>query len=247
MMEFLRGLAPHHANDATSAVAALPSRFELEQPLRVASPRTQALEVLHDSESREEPRVAAPLSSLGPGRGQPHCATQEPAAMAPEDHPTAVAVRPPAVAPSRSAESGDAAPAPPATWISGIAARRADVGGPESPRRRPQPQPEGPELGPRAFPSRAETHPQAPMPTARAPMIAPAAAAPLSRRTVEAHAELRVGRRPIVHVTIDRIDVSAPACAPDRPKPPARSRRSSGQSLTDYLRARHPGQQGDAS
>jgi len=89
-------------------------------------------------------------------------------------------------------------------------------------------------------------------PPAVAPAVSPRHAtalpeAPLSRQRVEAHVEQRAERRTVVHVTIDRIDVSAPS-TPDRTKPPARSRRvTPSQPLTEYLRARHPGQRGDAS
>ena len=50
----------------------------------------------------------------------------------------------------------------------------------------------------------------------------------------------------IVHVTIDRMDVRAPA-APERAAPRTRSRAATAGSLTDYLRARPAGRQGGTS
>jgi hypothetical protein len=91
----------------------------------------------------------------------------------------------------------------------------------------------------------AEMHAPAAALTTLPPHTRAVPEAPLSRQRVEAHVEQRAERRTVVHVTIDRIDVSAPS-TPDRTKPPARSRRvTPSQPLTEYLRARPPGQRGD--
>jgi hypothetical protein len=67
---------------------------------------------------------------------------------------------------------------------------------------------------------------------------------PLSRQAVLSRVEQSGDRRPIVHVTIDRIDVRAPA-GPERAIPRSRSRSSSSNgSLAEYLRARQPGRSG---
>jgi hypothetical protein len=64
-------------------------------------------------------------------------------------------------------------------------------------------------------------------------------ARPLSNATLAARLDQRSEQRPVIHVTIDRIEVRAPAaaaCAVPLPK----SRAVSGVSLSDYLRGGAP-------
>lgn len=68
--------------------------------------------------------------------------------------------------------------------------------------------------------------------------------APMSSRALAARITPHAEQAPIINVTIDRIDVRAPA-APERAKPSARSRPSPpNQSLSDYLRGREPERRG---
>jgi hypothetical protein len=66
----------------------------------------------------------------------------------------------------------------------------------------------------------------------------------MSSRALAARITPHAEQAPIINVTIDRIDVRAPA-APERAKPSARSRPSPpNQSLSDYLRGREPERRG---
>lgn len=83
---------------------------------------------------------------------------------------------------------------------------------------------------------------------AAVPPAPPARTAPISAAAIETLAAARVPPRPVIHVTIDRIDVRAPATAP-RAAPANRSRSSMapGVSLADYLRAGPRRRDGGAS
>jgi hypothetical protein len=71
-----------------------------------------------------------------------------------------------------------------------------------------------------------------------------AAEPPMSSRALTARVAPRTEQAPIINVTIDRIDVRAPA-SPERAKPSTRSRPSTpNQSLSDYLRGREPERRG---
>jgi hypothetical protein len=63
----------------------------------------------------------------------------------------------------------------------------------------------------------------------------PTVTAPLTARALAMKAPAAADQRPVVHVTIDRIDVRAPAEAA-APKPPSRPRATTSVSLNDYLR-----------
>ena len=243
MMDFLRGLAPHHGNDATRAVAAVPSRFESDQLLRAVPPRPQSRDLAEEPETNGASRTTVPRisSELEPIRSD--ASVQESGASA-----GAVTVTPRPAKPSDRPR-----PLPPAE-LSVLPAPAADVARPQYWWR-----PVATELAaaPRsaAQPLRDRADREVPAPavaSAVVPAVAPrhttaVPEGPLSRQRVEAHVEQRADRRTVVHVTIDRIDVSAPS-TPDRTKPSARSRRvTPSQPLTEYLRARHPGQRGDAS
>jgi hypothetical protein len=70
---------------------------------------------------------------------------------------------------------------------------------------------------------------------ARAPATHPA---PLSEAAVAGRATAERGMQPIVHVTIDRIDVRAPREAPKAGPAPRRTKPESSVSLADYLKVR---------
>ena len=57
MMDFLRGLAPHHGNDATRAVPAVPSRFESASA--IVEPAGITLRLRRYSCDTSKPSVAA--------------------------------------------------------------------------------------------------------------------------------------------------------------------------------------------
>jgi hypothetical protein len=63
-----------------------------------------------------------------------------------------------------------------------------------------------------------------------------ARAAPLDPVSVEMHRERASAAPPVIHVTIDRIDVRAPSRAPPRNQKPAPARPAPAQSLAEYLR-----------
>jgi hypothetical protein len=62
------------------------------------------------------------------------------------------------------------------------------------------------------------------------------AAPPLDPVIVETHRERANAAPPVIHVTIDRIDVRAPSRAPPRNEKPAPARPVPAQSLAEYLR-----------
>jgi hypothetical protein len=76
-----------------------------------------------------------------------------------------------------------------------------------------------------------------------APSATRTSAAPLSAHAVAARVMTRAESRPVVHVTIDRVDVRVPASA-ERPKPSARRSPSASPSLSEYLRARQSDRRG---
>jgi hypothetical protein len=69
---------------------------------------------------------------------------------------------------------------------------------------------------------------------------------PLSPGAVAARVAQPAEIRPVIHVTIDRIDVRAPA-GPERASSRPRPRANASGSLTDYLRSRQNGRPGGAS
>ena len=225
MMDFARSLAPLRDSDLTRAVPVLPSRFGGEAPLSTAPSPHDEPEPGSPTPTGERPRAAARPSRAGlvteadDDRLRTHAV---PAAQRSREH-TAENDRPQRLA--ADAELLAAAPAP-ASLRGRAAAERID--GAPSAASPPANTDAAPiRQAPRALaaaPRDGATPPRVP----RRPMSAPALA--------ERHAAAAAEPRPVVHVTIDRIDVRAPA-APARPAAAPRARNAAPSvSLADYLR-----------
>ena len=224
MMDFARRLVPLRAADTTRAVAVLPSRFGSESPLqsspRPVPPRESESLVVPATCAMEATHDAVPRRDAE-WAGATEAGEQRVPASTPRT--THEASRPArlrrADLPSRDSETP--APAPVAAPI---------IAAPERLHLPPAASLQLTEFGPIAIATR------------------PAAAirAPLSEFALAERSAQTEEPRPIVHVTIDRIEVRAVA-APPRPAPPPRSRSAAPSvSLGDYLRQR-PGKPGGAA
>jgi len=249
MMEFLRGLAPRRAADATRASAVLPSRFAIGGPLSAVP--------------------AVPLSTVATGDEWPAQTASEPrpqAAVQPVVDPFAGARAPATAHVDASASTRTVVESRPADGPTTRVAPRTsrDDRGQWAPPSLPLAQPRAldstrkapltvsePVVAQRsAGVALAATPPvvigsSGAQSTERAapPLPVPAVAAPMSDAALAARTSSRADQRPVIHVTIDRIDVRAPA-SPRQPALPARSRAASPRvSLSDYLRGgtRRPG------
>ena len=224
MMDFLRRLAPPREGDLSRAVAVLPSRFAGEVPLRSTPAPGEAAGSFDDALPPADAQTPPPRLQ----RAHPAPAEAVPAVQRTVLHPVPVTAAQPgtgAAAPARHAPPRDpmppAQPNPPAAKVDGASApaRREAVARGE---------PAVPPARPRAAASAT--------PAATRPAIAPPIANPLSPRTVAARAQAAEPPRPVIHVTIDRIDVRTPA-APARAPAPAKPRAAAPSvSLADYLR-----------
>ncbi|MEP7100349.1 MAG: hypothetical protein ABI781_07560 [Burkholderiales bacterium] len=70
------------------------------------------------------------------------------------------------------------------------------------------------------------------------PQAASPVARPLSQRTIDARVTVAAPMPPVIHVTIDRIDVRAPTASPRKAEPPKPQRAAPSVPLADYLRGR---------
>jgi hypothetical protein len=250
-MEFFRRLAPPRAGDTARAVAAMPSRFAVEQPLRAieAPPADTATAVPVGARSTsmwlplhqpEGPSAAVRSGVLhGPSIGP---RTQNRTEAAPEE---------PAL---RSGDVGGplppSAPPPSARGLTPTTTRpemRHQVAGRTVPaadtlRRRPQraSMPAVERAAPTASSADAPDPYQADVPRAAAPRPA----APLSTAAIEMRIAPARAPQPVIHVTIDRLEVRAPAGVERTPAPAKRRAASPTVSLADYLRRRGPGSSG---
>lgn len=66
--------------------------------------------------------------------------------------------------------------------------------------------------------------------------------APLSAAALAARSAMPVREAPVVHITIDRIDIRAPAAPTPAATPPRRKAPSPSTSLADFLRGHGPGE-----
>jgi len=239
MMDFARRLAPLRDTDITRAVAALPSRFAGDSPLRVgAAPPPVDSEGL--SPSTPSPAAdALPAQVASPiGVDAVHVPTA--AAAAPRD------VRQPRHANDSPSRKDDAVARP-------MIAPRHAVPAATDDRR---PDAEHHRASAPAHPTAAATEAPAPpvmqsvgvrstvaqaaaaVPFASSPSAA-VSSQPMSRAALAARTSQAAEPRPIIHVTIDRIEVRAPA-APPRPALARPRAAAPSVSLGDYLRARTP-------
>jgi hypothetical protein len=244
MMEYLRALAPHHAHARHRAVVALRSRYDIDQPIRVA-PRAVAPEVEHDEREAESSRerVNQPARPLEIDGVSP--------SLVADDEPRPRARRKSvAPAPSRAASASVASHPELETAVRTVPVENETLLQLPVTNQRPHPPPF---VGSR--PSERTTQPvpaAVPIPresvaeASRLEQRSGGYNGPLSQLALASRVVPESDRPAIVHVTIDRVDVRAPA-APDRPAPRTRSRTATTGSLTDYLRARPAGRQGGPS
>ena len=241
MMDFLRGLAPARESDTTRASAVLPSRFDSEGSLVAGAAAPQPLE---GGDDQDRPAVRL-ISKIPTARVD---TTAAPAAGF-VSRPTAVVVRSPVAVPRDRNDMSDA-----------TAPLREDHASPvTSVERRPvQQRPviheKAPETFDNARASRAAM-PESPKETVRrherqneagALLRQPnVSRAPMSEAAVAQRTARSAERPAIVHVTIDRIDVRAPATQ-SRPVATPKARPASRVSLADYLRG-DTGRNGDGA
>lgn len=237
MSDFLRDLSPHRAHEASRAVPVLPSPFEATHPLRAVRVDATPLGPAEDPIAvvrRSAPPVhdsPAPAPAVKRSRAMPLEAAaivQQPVSTSPNDPPARPSPRvdaplPPLMSPIVTRPQRQVSPvlAPDRT------AREATLASPPS------------ISADTTRPFRGRARPATS--TTRTPL---AIDAPMSSRALAARITPHAEQAPIINVTIDRIDVRAPA-APERAKPSARSRPSPpNQSLSDYLRGREPERRG---
>jgi hypothetical protein len=243
MMEYLRALAPHHAHARHRAVVALRSRYDIDQPIGVV-PRAVAPEVEYDEREAASSceRVNQPARPLEIDGVSPSLvADDEPR---PRARHKSVAAAPPR-APNASVPSHPE----PETGVRTVPVENETLLHVPVTNQRPHPLPF---VGSR--PSERATQPvlaAVPIPrerVAEASRLAQRSRSdgPLSQLALASRVVPESDRPTVVHVTIDRVDVRAPA-TPDRPAPRTRSRTPTAGSLTDYLRARPAGRQGGTS
>jgi len=226
MMDYLRGLSPAHADARHRAVVAPRSRYEIDQPIR-AVPRADAPEV-----ERDEPVVARAPRQLNPIDRRLEIEDLSAALVRPLQEPLLAARRsrtdaivashhelesPIGVMPVESGmlPGATVAALPPLTPAVGLPSSQA-VSEPVR----------------AAVPTHRERVTLASRPEQRS-----VDHGPLSQQALASRVVPQSDRPPIVHVTIDRVDVRAPA-APDRPAPRPRPRATTSGSLTDYLQTR---------
>lgn len=257
MMDFLRAIAPHHGNARHRAVAAVRSRFEADRPMQsvssanpggngdehdvVAEPRPVEGVVSHTVAPRiVAPRAEAPADSVHLTVGQVDLSDARH-----QVEPSRAEARSVVDIPLPSTEVAPVVDIPsPSTQLAGV--RRVPVRDVTNERPRTAATRTEPVISALTrLPDSAEAMPA--VPAAAALALARHAAVPerpLSRQAVLSRVEQPGERRPVVHVTIDRIDVRAPA-APERTVPRNRPRSaSSNGSLAEYLRTKQPGRTG---
>lgn len=255
-MDFLRRLAPLPEGDTTRAVAALPSRFASESPLRAPAVAAKSKPISKGVALARIPRLTSASGTMhtsADSAGAHRPLQPEPAGQSAIER---LVTDPRPLAMSRPA---DAAPAHREGRYESIAPRstvRPQTQGidAEGPRQVMHSGPRGPELEAYAgFITETSAVAAAPVQPQRMPsvgsapvvptrMVSPLSEAALATRTTQAREQ-----RPVIHVTIDRIEVRAPA-SPERRAAPVKPRAASPTvSLSDYLRARGPTQPGGAS
>ena len=223
MMDFLRGLAPTRGGDTQRAVPLLPSRFSGLRPLTIVTAEA-------GSDARDDVRDASSMSPSG--------STLPVEARSRQSEREVSRGSSPGAAPAADVRHVTDGGAPQPTLMSSSA-----VVGSAVPRRQrtiarniglvPV---EQPVVSPIATPQ-SET--RAPEPhvvreSATSRNVTASISYPLSPAAVAERSVAKADARPVIHVTIDRIEVRAPA-EPQAP-PPRTPGRARSVSLTDYLR-----------
>lgn len=244
MMDFARRLTPLRESDPTRAIAVLPSRFAGESPLRasIAAPAQR-----DDSAAplRPAPMPASDAAALRSDASAHHAGdvtrlrafSSSPVVASETD-----VARPEAVAPTVSAAA--------AVALASSATSRAQPSV-TSPLERLLPASKSVAMASVAAASGSRVVPpiDAGAPAFGAPRFEPLQGAtrqPISGAAIASRGPVVKEARPIVHVTIDRIEVRA-AAASARAVPTARARvPSASPSLGEYLRRRNGKAGGDA-
>ena len=240
MSDFLRDLSPHRAHNASRAVPLLPSPFEAMHPLR-------ALHGDSASPGLEEDSIAMVRRSAAPVRDSSAPAPAPDVRTMPADT-AASAERSPSTPPNEQpARPSQNANAPLPVLPSPIVTRLPQHAMPvlALDHMASEATSESPAIA--APPITADTtRPHLERARSATSMMSTRLAVepPMSSRALTARIPPHTERTPIINVTIDRIEVRAPA-APERAKPSTRSRPSTpNQSLSDYLRGREPERRG---
>lgn len=214
-MDFLKRLAPAREQDASRAVAVVPSRFASVRPLRVPAVHLTS----RADATRTEQEIADPDAldlAIRPGAGEGSFPIEASPPSNADEMPGLPQLR--SVTEQHVAQGPDSRPSNPSPSVDAARVRPTRGAVPSG-----------------ALPSvQAVPTPAGPV-TRAAPPMAPISAASLVARERPAQSD-----RTIVHVTIDRIDVRAPS--PDRPaeKPAKRRNDAPRVSLAEYLRAGQP-------
>ena len=231
MMDFLRGLAPRRDRDSSWAAPALPSRFSGLRPLSVEPPGSDApANVVADAARESSPqdlRGAALMQQWQSPNDRPASNGVPVVAPTPPDHPV------PATHHDHHHEQLavervlTAVASPPR--VGGIITRPA------------MPAPAGQATVLRTETPAVEARPTRPVARRRPLPQTAMVSAPLSAAAVAERKATQTNPRPVIHVTIDRIEVRAPAATRPASRP-ARTRETAPTvSLKDYLRG--PGNQ----
>lgn len=244
MMEHLRALAPHHAHARHRAVVALRSRYDIDQPIRMA-PRAAAPELEHDERGAalKRERVNQPARQLEIDSVHPSLVGD--AEPRPRAQHKFVAALPRRAASASVASHHELETTVRTAPVENETLLRVPVTNTRPhalPSAGSRPSPVATQPEPAAVPSSREYVALA----SRLEQRSDGNDGPLSQQALASRVIPQSDRPAIVHVTIDRVDVRAPAAA-ERPAPRTRSRTATAGSLTDYLRARPAGRQGGTS
>jgi hypothetical protein len=240
VLDFLRSLAPQNLDAKSSAVGALPSRFEIDQPLRVTPAASMPAAISDEPRTDSQPALPqpthlAPLDEREDNRrvhGRDVRVDVEPRRT--EYDRSRTEARP----------SSDAARVPAAS-VDAMTRRVTEV--PTLRERPTSPNEIGPTLPPRVPRVAAPVREAIAIPAmARPPSTPQTNTTPLSPHVVAARVTTRGESRPVVHVTIDRVDVRVPSST-ERSKPLPRRPSPSSPSLSDYLRSRQSDRRGGRS
>jgi hypothetical protein len=247
MMDFLRALAPRRDRDASLAVAVVPSRFAAERPMTAPPIVAPAIESGPTTENRVLPVVPSPWHverraerRQAPISGAPIVVTP-PVAEAPrEREPADDSSRAAPKEPRSDDTNGPLRPIRPS--LADIRLPVAGLGRLEPPEREPRDK-----AAATVAPVPAATVPQARrLTTVVAMPPATAVRAPMSPAFLAARVTPPADRPPVIEVTIDRLEVRAPAPAELAPSATRRRAASPSVPLADYLRGK-TGQSGGAA